>query len=151
MSTRPPSAADLIANHGGRVTRTRVAVVDALDASNHPLTHDEVAANLSEAEVPHDRVTLYRALDWLVDKGIAHRVAGSDRAWRYGIVREAPHQHAHFHCSGCGNVFCLEQVQPAFAIALPGGYQLDRAELILHGICPTFRQAEPTAPSPEPR
>lgn len=151
MSTRPPSAADLIANHGGRVTRTRVAVVDALDASNHPLTHDEVAANLSEAEVPHDRVTLYRALDWLVDKGIAHRVAGSDRAWRYGIVREAPHQHAHFHCSRCGNVFCLEQVQPAFAIALPGGYQLDRAELILHGICPTCRQAEPTAPSPEPR
>jgi Fur family ferric uptake transcriptional regulator len=139
----PGSAAELIATHGGRVTRTRVAVVDTLEASGHPLTHDEVAASLSDAAVPHDRVTLYRALDWLVEKGIAHRVAGSDRAWRYGLVREAPHHHAHFHCDRCGHVFCLEQLQPAFALALPAGYQLERAELILHGACPACRDAAP--------
>lgn len=138
----PPSAADLIATHGGRVTRTRVAVVDVLGDSDHPLTHDEVAAALTSGGVVHDRVTLYRALDWLVAQGLAHRVAGSDRAWRYGLVRQAAHHHAHFHCDRCGHVFCLENLQPAFALALPGGYQLERAELILHGACPAC-QGEP--------
>jgi Fur family transcriptional regulator, ferric uptake regulator len=134
------SAADLIAAHGGRVTRTRVAVVEALENDNHPLTHEEVAAALTRASVAHDRVTLYRALDWLVAQGIAHRVAGSDRAWRYGLVRQAAHQHAHFHCDRRGHVFCLENLQPAFALALPGGYQLERAELILHGACPACQE-----------
>lgn len=136
-SGKPGSAAAaLIAGRGGRVTRTRVAVVDALVESDHPLTHEEVALALARAGVAHDRVTLYRALDWLVERAIAHRVAGSDRAWRYGLVRQAAHHHAHFHCDRCGHVFCLENLQPAFALALPGGYQLDRAELILHGACP---------------
>ena len=137
-----PSAADLIAAHGGRVTRTRVAVVEALDECDHPLTHEELAVALTDGGVAHDRVTLYRALDWLVEQGIAHRVAGSDRAWRYGLVRQAAHQHAHFHCERCGHVFCLETLQPAFALALPGGYRLERAELILHGACPACQGME---------
>jgi Fur family ferric uptake transcriptional regulator len=141
-STLPDSAAKLIAAHGGRVTRTRVAVVEALGESDHPLTHDELAAALTRAGVAHDRVTLYRALDWLVEQGLGHRVAGGDRAWRYGLVRQAAHQHAHFHCARCGHVFCLENLQPAFALALPGGYQLERAELILHGACPACQGAE---------
>lgn len=138
----PTFAADLITARGGRATRTRVAVVEALRDSDHPLSHDELAAALGEAGVAHDRVTLYRTLDWLVGQGLAHRVAGGDRAWRYGLVRQAAHQHAHFHCDRCGHVFCLENLQPAFALALPGGYQLERAELILHGACPACGQLE---------
>lgn len=137
----PSPAADLIAAHGGRVTRTRVAVVDALEGSDHPLSHDELAASLGASGVAHDRVTLYRALDWLVARGVAHRVTGSDRAWRYGLVRQAAHQHAHFHCERCGHVFCLENLQPAFALVLPSGYTLERAELILHGACPACQGA----------
>jgi len=146
-----PSAADLIAAHGGRVTRTRVAVVEALEESDHPLTHEELGTALTDGGVPHDRVTLYRALDWLVEQGIAHRVTGGDRAWRYGLVRQAAHQHAHFHCERCGHVFCLENLQPAFALALPGGYHLERAELILHGACPACWQRETAEGSAETR
>jgi Fur family ferric uptake transcriptional regulator len=142
-----PSAADLIAAHGGRVTRTRVAVVEALAHSDHPLTHEEVAASLTGDGVVHDRVTLYRALDWLVEQRLAHRVAGNDRAWRYGLVRQAAHHHAHFHCDRCGHVFCLENLQPAFALALPSGYRLDRAELILHGACPACQDEGGTPPA----
>ena len=141
-SAVPTSPADLIAARGGRVTRTRVAVMEALESGDHPLTHEEVAAALTGSGVAHDRVTVYRALDWLVEQGLAHRVAGSDRAWRYGLVRQAAHQHAHFHCDRCGHVFCLENLQPAFALALPGGYRLERAELILHGACPACQGPE---------
>ena len=79
-ATAIASARDLIAAHGGRVTRTRVAVIEALQTSSHPLSHDEIGAALAADGIAHDRVTLYRALDWLVEQGIAQRIAGGERA-----------------------------------------------------------------------
>lgn len=144
------SARELIAAHGGRVTRTRVAVIETLQASEHPLSHDELGHALATAQIPHDRVTLYRALEWLVEQGVARRIAGSDRAWRFEILRAGGHRHAHFHCDRCGQVVCLEGVQPAFAVSLPAGYQLERSELVLHGACAACgREADPSASGPQ--
>ena len=98
----PDSARELIAARGGRVTRTRVAVIETLQRSAHPLSHDEIGAALDGAGIAHDRVTLYRALDWLVEQGIAQRIAGGERAWRFEIRRDGDHRHAHFHCERCG-------------------------------------------------
>ena len=140
MSDHPPAAAasasarDLIAAHGGRVTRTRVAVIEALQTSSHPLSHDEIGAALAADAIAHDRVTLYRALDWLVEQGIAQRIAGGERAWRFEIRRDGDHRHAHFHCERCGQIVCLEDV-PATAPTLPAGFAVARAELVLHGAC----------------
>ncbi|THF65356.1 Fur family transcriptional regulator [Pseudothauera rhizosphaerae] len=133
----PPAASPaqaLIAAHG-RVTRTRVAVLDSLLASHQPLNHDQIAAELAATGEHHDRVTVYRALDWLVEQGIAARIAGSDRAWKFEAVRRG-HRHAHFHCDTCGRVLCLEAVEPAIAVALPEGFRLEQAELVLRGACP---------------
>jgi Fur family ferric uptake transcriptional regulator len=128
-------AQDIIAAHG-RVTRTRVAVLDCLLASHQPLSHEQIAARLAASGERHDRVTVYRALDWLVEQSIATRVAGHDRAWKFEAVRHDGHRHAHFHCDACGRVLCLESIAPAIAVALPAGYRLDQAELVLHGACP---------------
>lgn len=131
------TAESLIARHGGRVTRTRVAVLDVLLGADRSLTHDEIAAELTEQGIRHDRVTLYRTLDWLIEVGVAHRMAGGDdRTRRFGVASTGPHEHAHFHCDHCGKVVCLEGLAPAVAVNLPGGYQLERAELVLHGACP---------------
>lgn len=132
----PHTSSDMIAAHGGRVTRTRVAVLDVLLASQQPLSHDEIGEALRKEGVPHDRVTLYRNLEWLVEQGIAHRMAGADRVWRFSVVTTSEHEHAHFHCDRCGQLFCLDALTPAFAIALPNGYSMNRAELIVHGACP---------------
>ena len=129
------TASELIAAHGGRVTRTRVAVIEALQGAAHPLSHDEVGVALTDAGIAHDRVTLYRALEWLVDKGIAQRIAASERAWRFEIRRGDEHRHAHFHCDRCGQVLCLEDVPSDLKPALPAGFELDRSELVLHGAC----------------
>ncbi len=131
-------AASLIAENGGRVTRTRVAVLDVLLSSEGSLAHEDISAALSAQGVRHDRVTLYRTLDWLVEVGVAHTMtAGDGRTRRFGVAATASHEHAHFHCDRCGKVVCLEGLAPAVAVNLPGGYQLDRAELVLHGACPT--------------
>lgn len=137
-ATAHPSktSAELIAARGGRITRTRLAVLEILQDSGHSLSHDDLAARLSAAAVPHDRVTLYRTLDWLVEQGLAHRIKGPDRAWRFNIGGEKSEHHAHFHCDRCGHVLCLESVRPDERFALPEGYRTDRAELVFHGTCP---------------
>jgi len=134
-SSPHPGARDLIAAHGGRVTRTRIAVIETLQAAQHPLSHDEIGAALTAAGVSHDRVTLYRALDWLVEQGIAQRIAGGERAWRFEIRHDGAHRHAHFHCDRCGQILCLEDVPTETNPALPAGFELDRTELVLHGAC----------------
>lgn len=128
-------ARSLIVAQGGRITRTRVAVLEILLAAERSLTHDEIGAALTDIGFKHDRVTLYRTLDWLVESGVAHKLVGDDRARRFGAVASGPHEHPHFHCDRCGKVVCLEGLQPAVAVNLPGGYQLDRTELVLHGAC----------------
>ncbi|MCC4115443.1 transcriptional repressor [Aromatoleum toluclasticum] len=128
-------AAHLIAACGGRVTRARIAVLEILQNSPRSLNHDDVAARLAEDGMPHDRVTLYRTLDWLVEQGLAHRVIGPDRARRFKAGGETRSHHAHFHCDRCGHVLCLESIRPEEQFTLPAGYQPERAELVFHGTC----------------
>ncbi|MDS4014422.1 MAG: transcriptional repressor [Candidatus Accumulibacter sp.] len=135
-SVAGPSSSQRIAARGGRVTRTRTAVLDMLRSASQPLAHDEVGAALAAAGIAHDRVTLYRTLDWLVTHGLAHRVAGSDRIWRFNAAVEEGRSHAHFQCARCGAVYCLENASPTLAAALPAGFHFQRAELTVYGFCP---------------
>lgn len=130
------STAALIAGCGGRITRTRLAVLGILRDSAHSLSHDDIAARLLALDVHHDRVTLYRTLDWLVEQGLAHRVSGPDRAWRFNSGDDKAGPHAHFHCDRCGHIVCLESIRPDESLALPAGYRPERAELVFHGTCP---------------
>lgn len=140
---RPPHAPEagdartLIAACGGRVTRTRVAALDTLLQASAPLSHDEVGDLLEAAGIAHDRVTLYRALEWLVEQGLVRRIAGSDRAWRFETLRHTDHLHAHFHCERCGQVLCLEDPSPTPAPQLPAGFALGHIEVVVHGACAT--------------
>ena len=69
-----------------------------------------------------------------MEQGIAQRIAGGERAWRFEIRRDGDHRHAHFHCERCGQIVCLEDVSAA-APTLPAGFAVARAELVLHGAC----------------
>lgn len=142
---RLPTNAELIAARGGRITRTRLAVLEVLQTGGHSPSHDEIAARLAAAGVPHDRVTLYRTLDWLVERGLAHRIKGPDRAWRFSFSGDEAQRHAHFHCDRCGHVLCLESVRPDEHFALPDGYRTEHAELVFHGTCPDCGTGPATA------
>ncbi|MFN3594830.1 MAG: Fur family transcriptional regulator [Thiobacillaceae bacterium] len=78
----PAIAAEALVRRYGRATPARVAVLRLLLTADSALTHAEVAARLGGGV---DRVTLYRVLDWLVSRGLAHRIAGEDRIWRFGV------------------------------------------------------------------
>lgn len=101
-----------------RITRARVKVLAALLGANRAFSHNEVQDTFADM----DRVTLYRALDCLIEAGLAHRIAGDDRIFRYSVTSSdnpgdgridddgsqgAQHQHGHFKCTQCARVFCF--------------------------------------------
>ncbi|MEB4591648.1 Fur family transcriptional regulator [Candidatus Thiothrix sp. Deng01] len=129
-------ARELLYKAQGRVTPARLGVLGILLAAKSALSHQEIEQTAQQQGLSFDRVTLYRALDWLVEQGIAHKVGGVDRTWRYNALAGATHQHAHFHCKQCGQIFCLESLQPALLFSLPPGYRVEEVEVNLQGHCP---------------
>lgn len=131
-------AAELrLADLGARATRSRIDVLATLIAAQRALTHNEVEAHL-ERRRDVDRVTLYRVLDWLTAQGLAHKFSGDDRVWRFSITGPGDvsggHAHAHFQCSDCGKVICLDEARMP-AIALPRGFRRREVEVTVKGSC----------------
>ena len=127
-------ARERIRGTGARMTAPRVQVLAAMLAANRVLSHHEIEERLGSARL--DRVTLYRVLDWLVEEGLAHRIAGADRVWRFSVSGEAHESHAHFQCNRCGSVLCLDELSARKPVVhLPRGYRPERLELTVTGVC----------------
>lgn len=119
---------------GARVTHARAAVLAALLAAEHALTHHEVERLVSRARAI-DRVTVYRVLEWLTAHGLAHKIAGGDRVWRFGAAGQEHAQHVHFECNRCGTLVCLDKLGPKPRIRLPSGFHMQYVELLVKGLC----------------
>ncbi len=98
-----------------RATDARIKVLAALLGARYAFSHQDIQDTL----VDMDRVTLYRALDSLTDAGLAHKIAGDDRVFRYnagteeiahGTHHAQQHQHGHFKCTRCAKVFCIDNI-----------------------------------------
>lgn len=116
---------------GERVTPARLAVFVALLEARRALSHHEIEHALGPGH-PVDRVTLYRVLEWLVAQGLAHRVAGLDRVWRFGLADRGHEGHAHFQCHRCGKVVCLADVATR-RVPVPRGFRSEAVEV--KGLC----------------
>ncbi|GAA5784409.1 Fur family transcriptional regulator [Chitiniphilus shinanonensis] len=128
-------ARTLVARAGARVTPWRVKVLAALMNAHRPLSHLDVLTTLGPEA---DRVTVYRVLEWLTEVGLAHKLAGDDRVWRFSVT-PVPHSHAHFHCHRCGRFFCLEEVSTDLPLSLPPGFAAEALEITVKGICADCR------------
>jgi Fur family ferric uptake transcriptional regulator len=131
------SAQVLLAGRGARATRARIDVLSVLLAADEALSHHDVERRLARGH-DIDRVTLYRVLEWLTAQGLAHKIAGDDRIWRFSAAGHAGggavHAHAHFECSDCGRVVCLEEARVP-VIALPAGFRRREIEVTVKGTC----------------
>ena len=128
------SARERIRATGERLTLPRLRVLETLLRNGGARTHQEIEGELGAPRM--DRVTVYRVLEWLVAKGLAHRIAGSDRVWRFSIAGAAEESHAHFVCNRCGKVLCLDEA-PAnkMKLQVPDGCRPKRIELMVTGLC----------------
>lgn len=131
----------LIHEAGLRVTSPRVAVLELLSRTSHPLSHREVVETLGNDD--WDRATLFRNLQKLVEVGLAKVASQAGGITRYELIddrEEADHIHPHFACRDCGIVSCLHDSSFS-APSDPRWRQavLD-ADLQVVGRCPDCRQ-----------
>jgi Fur family ferric uptake transcriptional regulator len=149
VASIPEQARDRVRATGARVTGARVKVLALLMQADEALTHTDVQRRLEsrDAQDVLDRVTLYRVLEWLVEAGLAHRVSGSDRVWRFSAHGDAGERgahdghgarHGHFKCRHCDRMFCMKastRLARAVRGMLPDGFAGDEVELTVLGVC----------------
>lgn len=131
------AAQNFLERTGLEPTLNRILIFSALADSPHPLTAREVyEAVLGEHKI--NRVTVYRILDMLADKGAVNRVSSGERALQFCTGRN----HSHFHCTSCGCVQCIQNDalhfdEEAVASALP--LHISTIALHLEGVCADCR------------
>ena len=119
-----------------RVTRPRVAVLDAVHTLPHSDTETVFAA--VRAGLPEvSRQAVYDVLAALTDAGLLRRIQPSGSVARYEA--RVSDNHHHIVCRGCGtiaDVDCAVGEAPCLSAADDHGYVLDEAEVIYWGLCP---------------
>lgn len=150
----PPASSSSCLNEAARrleqsgVTPTprRCLVMERLLASRRSMTPPELLEELNESgEI--NKVTLYRILDLLVERGLAQRTSAGERAFRYCLRDHHGRGHGHFQCRRCGAISCLtpeeSPLDPARLAALP--LCVEEIELRLIGLCPACQKLEANA------
>ncbi|MEQ4303697.1 Fur family transcriptional regulator [Plantactinospora sp. B6F1] len=126
-----------------RVTRPRVAVLDAVYAHPHADTDSIIGAVRTDLpDVSHQAV--YDSLHALTAAGLIRRIQPSGSVARYESRVGDNHHHA--VCRSCGrisDVDCAVGEAPCLIASNDGGFSIDEAEIIYWGRCPDCSTAGP--------
>ena len=128
-------------SRGGRLTRTRRAVLEILLRSSTPLTAYEMLDLLRQGDASATPASVYRCLDFLLDRGVAHRLE-TTRAYVACGYPEHPHAGQFLICRQCGTVVETEDERVTAATEQLGhrlGFSLDQRTVELLGLCGACR------------
>ena len=147
-----PDTADLertLRAAGLRVTRPRLAVLDAVHAHPHVDTEALIgAARARLGAVSHQAV--YDVLRVLTDTGLVRRIQPQGSVARYEA--RVGDNHHHLVCRSCGaisDVDCATGQAPCLTPSVDGDFLVDEAEVVYWGRCRSCATAR-TAPAPLP-
>lgn len=119
-----------------RVTRPRLAVLEAVHAHPHADTDTVIAATRQRlGEVSHQAV--YDVLRALTGAGLLRRIQPSGSVARY--ESRVADNHHHVVCRGCGtiaDVDCAVGHAPCLTASDDQGFRIDEAEVVYWGTCP---------------
>ena len=133
--------ADLLHQRGLKVTAQRLAVLRAVSGRPH-LTADDVVEVVRQDIGTISRRAVYDAVGVLADMGLLRRIQPAGSAARY--EDRVGDNHHHLICRTCGDmvdVDCAVGEMPCLTAADDAGYEIDEAEVIYWGRCPTCRRA----------
>jgi len=119
---------------GLRVTRQRIAVIDALADLGGHRTADEVATSLDAAGIRVPRASLYHALGSLAAARVLLVADAGPGVARYEL---ASTWHHHLVCRSCGDIIdvpCVRGSRPCLDAEVPGA-TIDEAQVIFRGTC----------------
>jgi Fur family ferric uptake transcriptional regulator len=125
---------------GERVTPQRLLVADTLNRAGRQLTASEVYDRVRANQPSLGRATVFRALDRLVEVGVARRLELDGHVYAY--VACEPDHHHHLSCTRCGRV---EEIPESWVAPLAGrasaqlDFEIDDARLDFYGRCARCR------------
>ncbi|MBV9805155.1 MAG: transcriptional repressor [Solirubrobacterales bacterium] len=134
-STSTDDLVALLHSRGQRVTSQRLMILRALRRHVCHLTASQIYNAVREELPGTSAPTIYATLELLVELGLIRRLDVGLGVARYD-ARTDPHQHMVCRC--CGTVEDLEgevDLSVPVGLARSAGFQPDRAELVLTGLC----------------
>ncbi len=141
------AATDLLRQHGVQVTAQRLAIMRVV--AEHPhATADELGDEVRAQLGAISRQAVYDSLGVLVDKNLIRRIQPAGSAARY--ENRVGDNHHHLICRACRTMFdidCATGEVPCLTAHDDHGFEIDEAEVIYWGRCPTCRAAGPDQPS----
>lgn len=130
-----PEYAEQLRSVALRVTRPRVAVLEAVHA--HPHADTETVISAVRAELPDvSRQAIYDVLGALSTSGLIRRIQPAGHVARY--ESRVGDNHHHVVCRSCGiigDVDCAVGEAPCLTPSDHHGFVLDEAEVIYWGLC----------------
>ena len=141
LSDSTDDLAALLRARGQRVTSQRLVILRELRRHGPHLTAPEVR-DAVHAELPGTSTpTIYATLELLVELGLVRKL---DVGGRMALFDARMEPHEHVVCRCCGRVEDLElQIDCAAALgaARAAGYEPERADLVVGGVCARCAQA----------
>ena len=141
MGTDP---AELLRQHGYRVTAQRLAVMRAVESRPH-LTAEDVVEIVRNDIGAISRRAVYDAVSSLADEGVLRRIQPAGSAARYEV--RVGDNHHHLVCRSCGSlvdVDCAVGDAPCLTASEDAGFEIDEAEVVYWGRCPDCLAASST-------
>lgn len=138
---------DALREHGLRVTRPRLAVLDAVGHVPHADT-DRVLTEVRRSLPTVSVQAMYDVLRALTDVGLVRRIEPAGHPARY--ERRVGDNHHHIVCRGCGaldDVDCAIGAAPCLEPSSSGGFTIETAEVTYWGLCPACQSRTGSAPS----
>lgn len=137
-----PSQEQVLRSHNLHVTVQRLTVLRVVDENPHAAA--EEVAQLVRAEIGTiSRQTVYDTLAALTARGIVRRIQPSGSPARYET--RVGDNHHHLVCRTCDrlvDVDCAVGERPCLTAADAQGFDIDEAEVIYWGICPSCQPAQ---------
>lgn len=145
MSDALAAAEQLCKQHGLKLTKTRKQVLTYIWQSHKPLGAYTILELLANAQEGGRRVappTVYRALDFLQEVGLVHRIASLNAY--IGCSSPKQHHQSHFlickHCDSTAEI-ASSGISTAIAKAAePTGFAVEQECVEVIGLCPRCRE-----------
>jgi Fur family ferric uptake transcriptional regulator len=116
-----------------RNTNQRRAIRTVFEASDRPLSTQEVLEIAQKSKPGMGIATVYRTLKLLLDSGWLALVRLPDQPPRYERAGQ-PHHH-HFYCNACGRAFVVPGCTELLERLVPAQFALEGHDLVLNGRC----------------
>jgi Fur family transcriptional regulator, ferric uptake regulator len=125
--------AEELRRRGGRFSTPRRLVLEALFAADHPISADEIAAGDGERI---DLTSVYRALEYLEELGVAHHLHLGHGPARY--VLTGGEEREYLVCERCGRISSFDSAEldgVRAEVRKASGYEARFSHFPIVGLC----------------